>query len=209
MSEILEKIREAKAKAKPRKFVQTWDLIISLKNIDLKKPENRINLDFTLPEGRGKQMKTVFIVDSISVGPKKDVAVIKKEELEELAKNKKKLKKMVNEYDHWFAEAPLMTLIAKTLGPVLGPRNKMPRPIPPGGKIEPFIEIANKTVKIRLKDSPVIHVPIGTENMKEEQIAKNAESVYNFIKDKLPKGVANIKSVHIKLTMGPAIKIKM
>jgi large subunit ribosomal protein L1 len=209
MSEILEKIKEAKSKAKPRKFTQTWDLIISLKNIDLKKPENRINTDFTLPEGRGKEPKPIFIVDSLAPEAKKHAQIIRKDELDALSRDKKKLKKTVDEYDVWFAEAPLMTLVAKTLGSTLGPRNKMPRPIPVGGKIEPFLASASKVVKIRIRDAPVIQVPVGTEKLPEEKIARNAEAVYTFLKEKLPKGVANIKSVHIKLTMGPAIKVKM
>jgi large subunit ribosomal protein L1 len=208
--EFLNEIREAKEKAKKRNFSQTWDLIINLKNIDLKKPENKLNLDLALPEGRGKGGNVIFIVDTLFSEAKKTKAlVIVKDDLEKLGRDKKRLKTYANGYDWWFCEAPLMPLVGKTLGTVLGPRGKMPKPIPPKGSIEPFLEMPKRVVKVRLKDSPVIHIPVGTENMKDEQIMKNLITAMNFVKEKLPKGKMNIRGAFIKLTMGPPVKLKV
>ncbi|MCD6590841.1 MAG: 50S ribosomal protein L1 [Candidatus Aenigmarchaeota archaeon] len=208
--EFLREIRVAKEKAKKRNFVQTWDLAIGLKNIDLRKPENRLNTEFSLPEGRGKDVKVIFIVDTLLPEVKKmNIPNLTKSDIEKLGKDKKKLKNLAKEYDWWFCEAPLMPLVGKHLGVVLGPRGKMPRPVPPKGSIKPFLELAKKLVRIRLKDSPVIHVPVGTENMKDEQIMKNVIAVINFVREKLPKGRQNLKNAHIKLTMGPAVKLKL
>ncbi|NIO21497.1 MAG: 50S ribosomal protein L1 [Candidatus Aenigmarchaeota archaeon] len=208
--EFLKEIKEAKEKAKKRKFLQTWDLSISLKNIDLKKPENKLDVEFPLPEGRGKETKVIFIVDMLLPEAKKTGGlVITKGELEKLGRDKKKLKKYAEEYEWWFCEAPLMPLVGKTLGVVLGPRGKMPKPIPPKGSVQPFIEMSKRLIRVRLRDSPVIHVSVGTESMKEEQIMKNVLAVMNFVKEKLPKGKVNMKGACIKLTMGPPIKLKV
>jgi large subunit ribosomal protein L1 len=208
--EFLSEIKEAKEKSKKRNFSQSWDLIINLKNMDMKKPENKFNLDFPLPEGVGKERKVLFIVDSLFGEAKKTGAMlILKDDLEKLGRDKKKLKKYAYEYDRWFCEAPLMPLVGKTLGIVLGPRGKMPKPIPPKGSLQPFIEMSKRVVSIRTKDSPVIHVSIGTEKMKEEQIMKNAIAVMNFVKEKLPKGIGNIRGAYIKLTMGKPVKLKV
>jgi len=210
MEEFLNEIREAKEKSKKRNFTQTWDLIINLKSLDLKKPENKLNLEFSLPEGRGKENKVIFIVDMLlSEAKKTDGLIIVKDDLERLGKEKKILKKYAEEYDWWFCEAPLMPLVGKTLGVVLGPRGKMPKPIPPKGNVQPFVEMAKRMIKIRIKDSPVIHVSVGTEGMKEEQIMKNVISVMNFVKEKLPKGKTNIKDAYIKLTMGSPVKLRV
>lgn len=208
--DILEKLKEAKEKSKKRKFTQTWDFTINLKGLDLKKPENRISLEVLLPHGRGKPVKTAVITDTM-INEAKKVAdlVISKEELEKLGGDKKKLKTLAKEYEWFFAEAPLMPLIGKVMGIVLGPRGKMPKPIPPKAKLEPMIQAAKKSVRIRVKDSPVIHVPVGTEDMPDEKIAENIQTVYRVVKEKLPKGLANIKSTYIKLTMGPSIKINL
>jgi len=59
MVDILKKIKEVKEKAKKRRFVQTWELIINLKkDYDLTKPENRIVEFIQLPHGRGKKENT-------------------------------------------------------------------------------------------------------------------------------------------------------
>ena len=60
-----------------------------------------------------------------------------------------------------------------------------------------------------LKETPVISVPVGIETMKDEDIATNIEAVFNAIKERLPKGQNNIKSVMLKLTMGRPVKIKV
>lgn len=208
--EFLKEIREAKEKSKKRNFTQTWDLVVNLKNLNLKKPENKINADFPLPEGKGKEGKIIFIVDTLLPEAKKSKGlVILKSELEKLGKNKKKVKSYADEYDHWFCEAPLMPLVGKTLGVVLGPRGKMPKPIPPKGSLKPFVEMSKKVIKVRVKDSPVIHLAVGTEDMKDEQIMKNVIAIMNFLKEKLPKGSNNIKGAFIKLTMGSPIRLKV
>lgn len=210
MSEFLERVKEAKAKAKPRKFTQSWDFSINLKGVDLKKPENRINAEISLPEGRGKSLKVAIIADSMAAEARKAAdLVITKEEIDELVKNKKRLKKIANEYDRFLGEVSLMPLIGKQFGMVLGQKGKMPKPIPPKAKIETFIEAARRTAKISLKESPVIHVPVGTDSMEDEKVVANMEAVFNFLKERLPKGRNNIKSAYIKLSMGPAIKVRV
>ena len=210
MSEFLGKIKEARSKARPRKFVQTWDLSVNIKNIDLKKPENRINAEFVLPEGRGKDLKVAVIADTLAAEARKIAdLVIAKEEIEEIARNRKRLKSIAKEYDRFLGEASVMPLVGKSFGVVLGQRGKMPKPIPPKLRIEPIVEAARRTVKISLKESPVIHVSVGTDSMPDEKVAANTEAVFNFIKEKLPKGKSSIKSACIKLSMGPPVKIKV
>jgi large subunit ribosomal protein L1 len=100
-------------------------------------------------------------------------------------------------------------LVGKTLGTVLGPRGKMPRPVPPKGSVQPFVEMSKKMVRVKVRDSPVIHVPVGTEVMKDEEVMKNVIAIINFVREKLPKGGANIKSALLKLTMGRPVKLKV
>lgn len=208
--EFLEEIKKAKEQSKKRKFTQSWDLSISLKNIDLKKPENKLNLEFSLPKGKGKETKTVFVVDSLlSEAKGKADLVITKKDLDKIAKKKKLIKNYAKEYDWWFAEAPLMPQIGKTLGTVLGPRGMMPKPIPPKGSIDPFINMSKRTVMIKTRNSPVIHLSVGSEKMKEEDVAENVTAVMNFINEKLPKGRNNVRNAHVKLTMGKSVKLNI
>jgi len=207
--DINEKIKEAKQKSKARKFAQTWDLVINLRDMDLKKPENRLNLEYQMPEGLGKAIKTVVLADSLYAEAKKHAdLVITRAEIPEYGKDKKKLKKLVDEYDYWVGEASLMPLIGKELGVVLGTRGKMPRPVPPKADIEGLLERAKSTVRIRLTNTPVIHVVVGTESMPDDKVSKNIEAVYTYVKEHLPKGKNNIKTVLIKLTMGHPVRLE-
>ncbi len=209
MKDVLSKIKEAKSASKKRKFVQTLDLIINLKGVDLKKPENRFSFDLILPNGRGKDIKTAFIADSLLPEAKKhsDI-VITKNDIEKLAADRKKLKHLANSYDAFFGEVSLMPLIGRHFGAVLGPRGKMPKPVPPKAPVDALIQTAKKSVRVTLKETPVISVPIGTEQMKDEELAKNAETVFNAVKERLPKGQSNIKSVMLKLTMGKPVRVE-
>jgi len=210
MRDVLAKIKEAKVASKKRKFSQSWDLTINVKGMDLKKPENRFKLEFMLPEGRGKDLKVCIIADQLSTEAKNHAdMVILKDEIPGYAKNKKKLKKIANEYDWFFGEASLMAQIGKSFGVVLGTRGKMPKPLPPKVDVAPFVGRAKKSALVALKETPVIHVPIGSEKMEPERIAKNAEAVYKAVIEKLPKGKNSVKSVFIKLTMGKPIKVEV
>lgn len=207
---LLAKIKQAREQKKKRKFTQTVDLIVALKGMDLKKPENRLNIEMALPEGKGKPVKVAVIVDSLAMAAEGTAdLVIKKQEIEPLSKDKKNLSRLADQYDWFFGEASLMPLIGKTLGLILGPKGKMPKPMPPNANVKNFVEAARKNIRIRLKDTPVIQVAIGSENMADEQIERNLRSTLNFIKERLPKGLNNIRSAYLKLTMGKPVKLEV
>ena len=206
---IAEKLKEAHEGSKPRGFAQSWDLIFVLRDIDLKKPENRLKLELFLPEGLGKELKTAVVADTMGPDAKKHAdLVIMKADIPSLAKNKKKLRKLARDYDWWFGEAPLMPIIGKQLGAILGTRGKMPKPVPPKINLEGMIKRAKGSIKIRLTNTPVIQVRVGNESMPDENVAKNIEAVQNFVFERLPKGKNNIKNVMVKLTMGKPVKLE-
>lgn len=210
MKNITKKIAESRKDSKPRKFRQSWDLTINVKGLDLKKPENRFKFDFMLPEGRGKDLKVCVIADSIAAEAKSHAdLVITKQEIPGLAKDKKKLKAIANEYDWFFGEATLMAEIGKSLGIVLGTRGKMPKPVPPKVSIVPFIGRARKSTMVALKETPVMHIPIGSDDTEPEKVANNVQAVYKAVTEKLPKGRNSIKSIYLKLTMGKPIRLEV
>jgi large subunit ribosomal protein L1 len=207
---IAEKLKEAKGNSKPRNFAQAWDLIFVLRDMDLKKPENRLNLEFFLPSGPGKELKTAVVADSLSSDAKKHAdLVITKSEITALGKNKKKLRKLARQYDWWFGEAPLMPLIGKELGAILGTRGKMPKPVPPKINLEGLVKRSKGLVRIRLTNTPVIQVLVGNEGMPDDDVRRNIEGVINFVRDHLPKGKNNIKNVMVKLTMGKPVRLEV
>ena len=202
-------VQKALEGAKKRNFVETVELAINLKDVDLSVPKNRITEDIILPNGRGKAVRICVIGGGELALKAKDVAdlVITPEELQTIADDKKQAKKIANSTNYFIAEAPLMAVVGKRLGTVLGPRGKMPKPIPPGADPAGMIESLRKTVSVRTKDRITFHAPVGTVEMPVEQIAENIDALLKRIELKLEKGRMNIDSSYIKTTLGPSERL--
>ena len=202
--EILEAIKKLREVSKKRNFVQTVDLIINLQYLDVRRPENRINEVLELPHGTGKEVRIVVFSDSLK---DLDVPIITSAEIEKIASNKREAKKLARNTDFFLAEPSLMPVIGKHLGRYLAPRGKMPKVI--SGEVEKMIESLRKSVRLRIKDSPVIQCKVGSEDMEDEKIAENIEVVLRFLAEKLPKGKNNIKNVLVKMTMSKPVKVEV
>ena len=113
----------------------------------------------------------------------------------------------MNSYNFFIAEAPLMPVIGKRLGAVLGPRGKMPKPMPPGADPTGMVNNLRKTVKIRSKDNSTFHTVVGTKDMSPEDIKANVDAVLTRLISKLEHGEMNIASIYLKTTMGPAVRL--
>ncbi|EHP86590.1 50S ribosomal protein L1 [Methanotorris formicicus] len=207
---ILQAVKEARRLAKPRNFTQSFDLVVNLKELDLSRPENRLKEEIVLPHGRGKEAKIAVIAkgDLAAQAEELGLTVIREEELEELGKDKRKARKVANAHDFFIAQADMMPLVGRYLGPILGPRGKMPKPVPANINLKPLVERLKKTVIVNTRDKPIFHALVGTEKMSDEEIAENIESVLNTVAKKYEKGLYHVKSAYTKLTMGPAVKIE-
>ncbi|MBU4501171.1 MAG: 50S ribosomal protein L1, partial [Nanoarchaeota archaeon] len=61
--DILNAIKNAREASKKRKFSQTFDLVVNLHKLNLKKPEENVNAFVVLPQGKGKKVKVCALVD--------------------------------------------------------------------------------------------------------------------------------------------------
>jgi large subunit ribosomal protein L1 len=202
-------VQKALESAKKRNFVETVELAINLRDVDLSIPKNRIQEDIVLPAGRGRILKICVIGGGELALKAKDVAdlVISPDELGALADDKKQAKKVANSIDYFIAEAPLMAVVGKRLGTVLGPRGKMPKPIAPGADPTAMVDQLRRTATIRTKDRKTFHVPVGTVDMKAQDIADNIDVILGRVEGRLEKGRHNIASAYVKTSMGPSEKV--
>jgi len=208
---ILEAVKQAKTQSGGKKFNQTIDMILDIQEIDMKAPESKIQEVVELPKPTGKPNK-VCIVASGEFALKARNAqadfVLEKDVLERLAGNKKELRKLATSYDIFVVEAPLMPLVGRLLGPVLGPRGKMPIPVPPSADVTAILAKNRKTVVVRMRTQPVIQVSFGTEQMSDADLVENAQTILRVLDTKLKRGLKNIKFMFIKTSMGKPVKIK-
>ena len=207
--EIIKKARNTK-----RNFEQKFDLIINLKNLNLKKPEENINTFLVLPYPIGKKIRVCALVGDELASKAKECCdkVIHKDEFSKY-NDKKLIKKLAREYDYFVAQGDLMVEIAKVFGKVLGPRGKMPNPktgciVGQSANLKSLIEKLNRTISLRTKNELVIKTIVGSERMSDEEIAENILFVYNQLLHLLPQEKNNIRNIFIKLTMGKPVEVK-
>ncbi|MDI6825895.1 MAG: 50S ribosomal protein L1 [Candidatus Aenigmarchaeota archaeon] len=201
---ILKKIKEIREKSKKRNFTQSFDLIVNLKEFDVKKAENKIDEFLVLPKGRGKDASVLFFSDDTKI---EGCTVINSSEIEDLGKDRKKIKEMIKRTDFFLAEPKLMPVVGKHLGKFLAPREKMPKPVI--GDVEKMIKDIKKSIRIVVSKQPIIHTVVGSEKMDDKDIEENINAVMNFLKRRLPKGKNNIKNIYLKLTMGSPVKLEV
>ena len=209
-SQLVGVIKQAKENDKDRKFTQSIEMIMVFKDVDVKKGFT-INETVQLPKKTTKPA-SVCIMASGDMGIKaKDAKadmVMNEDEVIKLSADKKKSKNLINKYDFFLADTKLMPTVGKKLGQLLGPRGKMPTPVPFNAPIESFLERFRASVKIRTKGSLSMSCRIGEENMDDADLAANANAVATAIEKTLPNGSKNVRKIMFKTTMGKAIKVE-
>ncbi|MBU0958041.1 MAG: hypothetical protein KKF56_04505 [Nanoarchaeota archaeon] len=193
-------------KEKERKFDQTIDLIINLKNIDMRKES--VSLFVPVPH-KIKEVKVAGIFEKKSDLVDDTITATTLESLKDV----KEIKKIAAQFDFFMANAKLMPKVASVLGRYLGPMGKMPSPqlgiVPPGedaASIKDVKDKIDKSVKVKPKE-PSIKVAIGKSSMKDEEIVANINAVEAGVIKALPRGKENIRNILIKFTMTKPIKV--
>lgn len=206
-SQLVDLVKEAKTATKERKFKQSVELIITFKDIDVKKGF-ALNEVVQLPKTSSPATVCIIATGDMSQKAKaaKADSVIGTEELEKFGANKRESRKFINKYDFFLADTKVMPTVGKTLGQLLGPRGKMPTPVPFDASIEAFLERFRSCIKVRTRASLSVSCKIGDVSMEDADLAINAHAVLSAIEKKLPNGEKNMKKILIKTTMGKPVK---
>jgi large subunit ribosomal protein L1 len=206
-SQLIEMIKEAKSVDKERKFKQSIELIMVFKDIDIKKG---FTLNETVQLPKTSSPAAVCVMASGDMGLKAKSAkadkVIDNDELNRLGANKRESRKLINSFDFFLADTKLMPVVGKVLGQILGPRGKMPIPVPFNASIDSFLERFRTSVRVRVKNSSALSCKIGDESMADSDLAANAHAIISAIEKKLPNGEKNIRRILVKTSMGKVIK---
>ncbi|MBO57868.1 MAG: 50S ribosomal protein L1 [Euryarchaeota archaeon] len=204
-------IKEALETAPERKFVESIEMAFTIKDVDLKNPSNRIEENVRLPRGRGKDVSiAIFASGEMATKAKKaGLVIIDPSKIEDLGGNRQKARKLANKHDFFLSEVPHMATIGRFLGIVLGPRGKMPRPVPPNVDPAAIATGLESTAIIRSRDKVTFHTIVGSRSQSEEDISANAMEMWKRVTSKLERGAGNIRSLYIKTSMGPSVKVEV
>ena len=206
LQEELKKVLEELRKEKQRKFDQTVDLIVNLQKFNPKK--DSVNIFVSLPN-KIKDKKVAGFLEVKNA----EIETITQDDFRKYA-DKKALKKLVNRFDFFIAQASLMPKVATVFGKVLGPSGKMPSPqlgiiaSIDAKSIAELKDKINKSTKLRTKEAS-IKIPIGKYSMDDKKIIENIMVIYNSLLKTLPRQKENIKNIEIKFTMSKPKKIKV
>lgn len=212
VKDIEKKLKEVRENSKQRKFPQTFDMIINLQNLDLRKPEHKIDIGITISSNiKPKKMKICAVIDhSVEGADKIFDKVVYSDELPALKGNIKGIRELTHKFDKFVVQANHMPLFAQVLGRYLGPMNKMPSPklgmvITAKTPLEPLYDKIQKTVHMQTKKNLVLQASVGAETESDKDVAQNIVHVYEALLHALPGQKNNIKSMGLKLTMGKLV----
>ncbi len=206
-AQLLELVKKAREVTKERKFKESIELIVTFKDIDVKKGF-AINEIVQLPKTSSPATVCIIATGDMNQKAKEAKAdtVIGTEELAKYGANKRESRKFINKHDFFLADTKVMPVVGKTLGQLLGPRGKMPTPVPFDASIDAFIQRFRSCIKVRSRASLSISSKIGDVSMEDPDLVINALTVLHAIEKHLPNGEKNMKKILIKTTMGKPVK---
>jgi len=212
-------IKKEGYKDKIRKFDESIDIIINIKDVNLNEPKNRIDKELILSHhisASDKPNICVIASEEILLEAKKlGVDTLDSDGLISLNNEEKKFKKkFAKKYDFFVVEDKMMRDVARYLARFLGPVGKMPKPFPKGYGIisnpedlKTAFDRYKRIVRIQMKKQPIIFAKIGKKSMDAKKLFENIKVVVNFIADQMPHKFNNFKSMYFKSTMGRPVKV--
>ncbi|EER05068.1 60S ribosomal protein L10A-2, putative [Perkinsus marinus ATCC 50983] len=193
---------------KPRNFLETVELQVGLKDYDTQR-DKRFSGTVKLPHVPRPNMKICVLGDAVHCdeASKLGVDFMSVDDLKKLNKNKKLVKKLANKYDAFLASQVLIPQIPRLLGPGLNKAGKFPTLITHNDDMSKKIHDMKSNVKFQLKKVLCMGVAIGNVGMSADELKQNSLMSINFLVSLLKKNWNNVKTLHIKSTMGPVQRI--
>uniref|UniRef100_A0A453RRK7 Ribosomal protein n=1 Tax=Aegilops tauschii subsp. strangulata TaxID=200361 RepID=A0A453RRK7_AEGTS len=215
------------AREKKRKFTETVELQIGLKNYDPQK-DKRFSGSVKLPHIPRPKMRVCMLGDAqhVDQAEKMGLDYMDVESLKKMNKNKKLVKKLAKKYHAFLASEAIIKQIPRLLGPGLNKAGKLSisyyifsnpiMPMPAGKfptlvshqeSLEAKVNETKATVKFQLKKVLCMGVAVGNLSMDEKQIQQNIQMSVNFLVSLLKKNWQNVRCLYVKSTMGKRVRV--
>lgn len=209
-AQVAEAIAELRLKMKQRKFTETIELQIGLKDYDPQKDKRFVGT-VRLPNNPRPNLKICIIADEKHkdevLKNKIDVDVVDLEYLKKFNKEKKLVKNWAKKYSLLLASDTVLKKVPVVVGPILNRINMFPQVVSHNETLLNKVEDVRSSVKFQLKKVTCLASAVGNATMTDEELRTNIMMSLNFLVSLLKKGSHNLKSVNIKSTMSKAIKI--
>lgn len=188
---------------KKRKFQETIELQIGLKNYDTKK-DKRFAGSIKLPHVPRPNLKVAILGNAVHLSEAEKIGIpaFSTDDLKKFNKQKKPIKKFAKKYDAFLASDSIIKTIPRILGPGLNKAGKFPSLLAASDSMEDKVTELQSTIKFQLKKVLCMAAAVGHVNMPEDEVTANVILAVNFLVSLLKKNWQNVKSLHIKSTMG-------
>merc|ERR1711899_616200 len=206
--ECVREVMKYSTETKKRKFTETIDLQIGLKNYDPQK-DKRFSGTIKLKHIPKPKYSVCIFGDQqhCDEAKAKGLPFMSAEDLKKLNKDKKKVKKLAKKYDAFMASESLIKQIPRLLGPGLNKAGKFPSLLTHQDDIDAKINDLKSTIKFQMKKVLCLNVAVGNVTMNEDELVYNIHLAVNFLVSLLKKHWQNVKSLYIKSSMGPAQRL--
>lgn len=211
LSKALDGILKYALETKVRKFTETIELQINLKNYDPQK-DKRFSGSQRLPNAIKPPGSMKFCVlgnqEHCDAAKAANVPFKTVDDLKAMNRNKKLIKKRLTaKFDGFLASQVLIRQIPRLLGPALTRAGKFPALLSGNDKIEDKIAEATHTVKFQMKKVLCLSTAIGHVGLTKDQNLQNIRVAVNYLVSLLKKNWQNVKSLVVKSTMGPPFRV--
>ena len=191
---------------KRESFVESVDVAYNL-GVDPKHADQNIRLNLMLPDGAGKEVTVLALVNADKEKEAQDAGA-------DFIGNKDYLEKIKGgwtDVDKIVVTPDLMAEIGK-LGKILGPKGLMPNP--KAGTVTNDVAKSVKELKagkidVRVEKDGILHSSIGKTSFSEDNLKENFKVFHNAVMSAKPNSFKGtfLNSISLSSSLGPGIKI--
>ncbi|CAF3915263.1 unnamed protein product [Rotaria sp. Silwood1] len=191
-----------------RKFVETVELQIVLKNYDTRR-EKRFATNIQLRYPTRPRYKVCVYGDEQHCDEARllNIPHMSMDDLRRMNRDKKKKRTLEHRYHAFLASDNVIRQIPRLLGPGIGRIGKFPTLVTHTELLHDKIEQMKANIRVHLKKQPLINIPVGHVNMTGEQLMSNITMTINGIVALLRKNWQHVGKIFIKSTMGPSHRL--
>merc|ERR1712121_297983 len=193
---------------KKRKFRETVELQIGLKNYDPQK-DKRFSGTVKLKNIPRPKLNICVLGDESHCDEAKanGIPYMDAESLKKLNKDKKLVKKLAKKYDGFLASDTLIKQIPRLLGPGLNKAGKFPTMVTHSEPLASKVDEIKATIKFQMKKVLCLSVAVGHVQMSQDELYQNISLAVNFLVSLLKKNWQNVRALYIKSSMCPVQRI--
>mmetsp|Transcript_25872 Transcript_25872/g.59701 ORF Transcript_25872/g.59701 Transcript_25872/m.59701 type:complete len:220 (-) Transcript_25872:42-701(-) len=213
----LEKVEHAclqvlnKASVKPRQFRESIELQVGLRGYDRRK-DKAISARVWLPHMPRPRMRVGILGNEADCEKARSLGLfcMSRDEMAAFNKNKKRIKRLfLSAAEQLLASDSLIRSIPRLLGPTLHKLGRFPAALMADDDLE--LRVAEMKCLVRIRQKPrgisCLGLAVGHRDMLLTELKMNCLVAINFVVSILKQYWTSVKSIHLKSTMGKAIRL--